>query len=213
MGRKLVALLLVLGCLAVAAAVLAPYLCEGRVTAMESAAAAALKSGLLPAQVQFQNGGFCDRDGNGIGTYAVVGIADRDGHALEPYAVMAGAVTVGGRRLNLLAPVFARTGHVVSGYAYQEPVSETAPRGKLDYGGERVWAAICYPTDARCRHFFAINQAGNVFSLPAYGDRDPERLRPLPGESIRDFGMRTTPQDVFGASLVEPGPPPFIRYR
>jgi hypothetical protein len=202
MGRKLISLVLVVAIAAVAAAVAWPQLIESRVTSEESAAAAALKSGLLPAQVQFQNGGYCDRDGNGIGTYAVVGIADRDGRPLEPYAVMAGAAVVGGRTLNLLAPVFARAGHVVGGYAYQEPISETAPSGKCDYGAERVWAAICYPTDPHCRRFFAINQAGNIYSIPNYSAGSLPHLGPRPGESIVDFGARTPPQELFGASLV-----------
>src|SRR5688572_8971396 len=72
-GFTLIELMIVIAIIAIIAAIAIPNLLESRVTSQESAAAAALKSGLLPAEVQFQAGGYADADGNGIGTYAVVG--------------------------------------------------------------------------------------------------------------------------------------------
>src|SRR5688572_1399203 len=53
--------------IAIIAAIAIPGLMESRVTANEAAAAAALKSGILPAQVQFQAGAYVDEDKDGMG--------------------------------------------------------------------------------------------------------------------------------------------------
>jgi hypothetical protein len=205
MGRKLVAVLLIVGVLAISAAIVVPNLIESRVTSCESAAAASLKSGLLPAEAQFQNGGFFDRDRNGIGAYAVVGISDRDGTSRNPYEVLCGRVSIAGTTLALLAPVYGNPDHVVQGYIYKEPVSAVAPSAQGEADAERVWAAICYPMNNRSgRRLFAINQSGNVALLPTH--RPDGFPAPREGESIHDFGARMTAAELYGASLVRPGP-------
>ncbi len=70
----LIELMIVIAIIAIIAAIAIPNLLESRITSQEAAAASALKSGLFPAEVQFQAGDYADADGNGIGTYAVNGL-------------------------------------------------------------------------------------------------------------------------------------------
>ncbi len=175
------------------AAIAIPNLLESRITSQEAAAASALRSGMLPAQTQFQAGGYCDLDGNGIGTFAVDGIVST---STNPYNCLCGNTTVGSSiTLNLLAPSFGYTGGgvsystanatatgattastgtiwpTVSGYAYKTPMSATSPDSgsSSDGTGERVWDVLCFLIDDnQGRKFFVINQAGNVYmSLPS----------------------------------------------
>jgi type II secretory pathway pseudopilin PulG len=55
--------------IAIIAAIAIPNLLESRVTANEAAAATTLKSGVFPAQVQFQAGGYRDLDKDNVGEY------------------------------------------------------------------------------------------------------------------------------------------------
>jgi len=177
----LIELMIVIAIIAIIAAIAIPNLLESRITAQESSAAAALKSGLLPAEVQFQAGGYCDLDGNGIGTYSVDGIVGASSPT-NPYNAMSGQTQVGNSiTLNLLAPSYATNNAytaggrtsinwpVISGFQFQTPLTQTAPSGTSDGTGERVWGVITFPSDdAQGRKFFIINQAGNIYmSLPA----------------------------------------------
>src|SRR4051812_48307472 len=101
-------------CVVIIVAVAVPHLRESRETSQESAAAAALKSCVLPAEVQFQAGGLSDRDGNGIGTYCVQGASGVD--AAGAWSTLSGASPIGGQRLTLLAPAYAGASPVVFGY-------------------------------------------------------------------------------------------------
>jgi hypothetical protein len=155
-----------IGAIAIVAAIAIPNLLESRVAAQESAAAAALKSGLLPAEVQFQNGGYLDEDGNGIGEY---GFFDE----------MSGQVEAApGITLNLLAPSFHGANPVISGYRYAIFLPEAKDKARADPAPdkpkpdpasaslrERRWIAYAWPVDRKQgRRIFAIDQSGNVYT-------------------------------------------------
>jgi type IV pilus assembly protein PilA len=159
----LIELMIVIAIIAIIAAIAIPNLLESRVTSQESAAAAALKSGMTPAQVQFQAGTYSDIDNNGVGAYCVVGAS---GVTISPYDALSGQVAVGGVTLTFLPPSFRGALPTVSGYYFKSPSSSQGnPTATSDGDAERVWAVLCYPSDNnQGRRFFAINQAGNVYA-------------------------------------------------
>ncbi|MBA2480259.1 MAG: hypothetical protein H0V44_06330 [Planctomycetes bacterium] len=154
--------------LAIVAAIAIPNLLESRVSANESAAAATLRSGFLPAQVQFQAGGYMDLDQNGIGEY---------GFPSE----MTGAEPVNGITLNLLAPHFTDLSKPVAGYTYAVHLPDgaggaisTKEKRPADpaLSGEREkrWLAYAWPVDRKNgRRMFAIDQSGQVYTAPFTG--------------------------------------------
>jgi type IV pilus assembly protein PilA len=227
----LIELMIVIAIIAIIAAIAIPNLLESRVTSQEAAGAAALKTGILPAQVQFQAGAYSDDDNNGIGTYAVDGIG-ASGAATNPYGALTGTVTVGSSiTLNLLAPAYctgvtpynsanATTASVgqaaiakdlwptISGYEFKTPITMTAPSGTSDNTGERVWGVLCFPVDdQQGRKFFMINQAGNIYASKPLATA-------FSGATVGAGGQKTTVKDVFGASLIgSPASTLYLPYR
>ena len=164
-GFTLIELMIVIAIIAINAANAIPNLLESRITSQESAAAAALKSGILPAEVQFQSGGYIDADSNGVGCYAVSGAS---GLSTSPYDQMCGNVTVGnGINLHLLAPSYQGSTPLISGYRFSNPAcasSGVVPTSTADGVAEQTWAVLTYPTDNTSgRKAFAINQAGMIY--------------------------------------------------
>jgi len=161
-GFTLIELMIVIAIIAIIAAIAIPNLLESRVTSQESAAAAALKTGILPAEVQFQSGAYVDLDGNGLGTYAVEGAAP----LVHPYTALSGGQTVGtGISLSLLAPTYTGDAPTISGYKFWNPVTQTAPTATSDGTAENLWAVTCAPLDVnQGRRRFLINQGGNIYT-------------------------------------------------
>jgi prepilin-type N-terminal cleavage/methylation domain-containing protein len=204
-GFTLIELMIVIAIIAVIAAIAIPNLLESRVTSQEAASAAALKSGLLPAEVQYQNGGYSDRDGNGIGTYCVNGATG----VTHPYDTMSGQSTINGMTLSLMAPVYQTDMPTVNGYKFLSPVADTAPTGTSDYAAERVWSTLCFPSDDyQGRRFFSINQSGNIYAS-----------KPSPtacSGPANTGGSNTSPNDtnLFGLSLTgSPNTAFYLPYR
>jgi len=73
-GFTLIELMIVIAIIAIIAAIAIPNLLESRVTANEAAASASLKSGIFPGEVQFQGGGYLDRDQDNVGEYGTIGM-------------------------------------------------------------------------------------------------------------------------------------------
>ncbi len=155
--------------IAIVAGIAVPNLLESRVTANESAAAMSLKSGLFPAQVQFQGGGYADEDGDHIGSYGFL----REMSGAQPVA--------GGMEVQLLmGPVAKGEGN---GYRYAVFIPDAEGGGMGEPAGERpvvvggadqrerYWIGYAWPIDAKQgRMMFAIDQSGQVYSTMATGE-------------------------------------------
>ncbi len=221
-GFTLIELMIVIAIIAIIAAIAIPNLLESRVTSQEAAAATALKSGLLPAQVQFQAGGYNDFDGNGVGTYAVNGVQSSAPAVVNPFNLLSGqALAKGGITLNLLAPSYAVTGAYVagvlpgeypsvSGYKFKVPLSDVAPvlATPTDGNAEKTWGVISYPSDdQQGRRFFGINQAGNIYSSK------PDAAAST-SATVGTGGAATACTDMFGAGLISaPASATYLPYR
>ncbi len=225
----LIELMIVIAIIAIIAAIAIPNLLESRVTAQEASAAAALRTGILPAEVQFQAGDYCDHDSNGIGTYAVDGIFGSAGAICNPYNALSGGATLGSSiSLTLLAPSYQCTGAYasgngagsaqgstiasmgngavwpeVSGYCFKTPMTATSPTASSDGTGERVWAVVCFPLDDnQGRRFFAISTPGSIYmSKPSSTAFDG-------GWNLG--GLATSAYGAFGINLT--GKPPSASY-
>jgi prepilin-type N-terminal cleavage/methylation domain-containing protein len=95
----LIELMIVIAIIAIIAAIAIPNLLESRITANEAGAATSLKSGLFPAQTQFQAGGYVDGD------TAANGGPDGRGCYAAHVAHLSGDVTAAGTAVTLgMAP-------------------------------------------------------------------------------------------------------------
>ncbi len=157
---------------AIIAAIAIPNLLESRVTSNEAAAATSLKSGVFPAQVQFQGGGYRDLDKDNIGEYGFF-------HELSGGKIAGQANDL---KVQLLAPGEAwnvplpeRNGYrfamfLADGAGGAIGVHDKAPEKKPDHAndGERYFVAYAWPIDAsQGRKAFAITHAGMVYTIPA----------------------------------------------
>jgi hypothetical protein len=155
----------------VVAGFMAPSAHKSRAQAGEAAAVATLKSGILPAEVQFQAGGYMDQDGNGIGEYGL--LTELGG--VRP--------VTGAPALNLVNEEVAKGEangyHFVvylpdaAGAALAEPEDQSAARpadAKAATAQERHWVAYAWPEDETGKRMFAMTEDGVVRVAPYLGD-------------------------------------------
>lgn len=154
--------------IAIIAAIAIPNLMESRVAANEAAAGATLRSGVFPAQVQFQAGAYMDQDGDNVGEYGT--LAELAGRQKT------GKVEAGQIHL-LMGPLAA--GDTASGYRYRmflpdgaggAITSDGAPRAALPAAAdaqERSFIVYAWPMSRETgRRMFALAADGQLRSQP-----------------------------------------------
>jgi type II secretory pathway pseudopilin PulG len=157
------------GVIAVIAAIAIPNLLESRIAANEAAAAVTLKSGIFPAQVQFQAGAYLDSDGNGVGEYS--------GDLRE----MAGGIPAG-------SPLEVKLQLLDQRFNGEPPVRVGGYRYATHAFGEGGFVAYAWPVDRdQGRRCFAITTAGAVTARPwVAGEQGLERFSLWNGTAVTD---------------------------
>jgi hypothetical protein len=147
---------------AVIAAIAIPNLMESRTTAERAAAAATLKSGMFPAEIQFQAGGYRDQDGDNRGEYGLIGhLAGDTDEAVGPK-----------RALSLVIADYQGVDPIRNGYQYRIYLPTAADNGSAD-PAEVNAATDPAAIDLREQWFVAytwpVDGEGKVFALTVTG--------------------------------------------
>jgi len=154
----LIELMIVIAIIAIIAAIAIPNLLESRISSNEAAAASSLKSGVFPAQVQFQSGNYVDQGGPSGAT------ADGIGDFAYLFVALSGATgtTANGLPavpLSLLPATWETVTPNINNYLYMiGSIYETA------------FCVASYPSDQGSgigRRCFAINTRGVVYATTA----------------------------------------------
>ncbi len=162
--------------LPIVAAIAIPNLLESRVNANESAAVATLKSGIFPAEIQFQAGGYVDADGDSRGEYGFLdeltglrATSANGGHGEGSLQLLTKTLDHGGPQSGYHYAIFLPDGQ---GGALAEPAG-SAKRPVVAAAiadQEKYFIAYAWPEDAdKGRRMFAITQNGTVLSAPFDG--------------------------------------------
>jgi type II secretory pathway pseudopilin PulG len=157
---------------AIIAAIAIPNLLESRVAANEAAAAATLKSGIFPAQVQFQGGGYRDLDHDNVGEYGFLGELSGGPIAGQANDLQLALLTPT-ERWNKPLPeangyrfaMFLADG---KGGAFGAEDQQPAGLSENANEGERSFIAYAWPIDEDSgRRAFAITHVGTVYATQA----------------------------------------------
>jgi prepilin-type N-terminal cleavage/methylation domain-containing protein len=184
-GFTLIELMIVIAIIAIIAAIAIPNLLESRISSNEAAAASSLKSGVFPAQVQFQAGNYVDQGGpSGVG-------ADGIGDFAVGFEAMAGGTSaVAGSiwpavPLSLLPGSWDSASPNVNNYMFL-----------CGSNYEVAFCVACYPSDQAAgigRRCFAINSGGTVYATPAATTNPaPAKVGPVAGTPSIPFGATYT---------------------
>lgn len=191
-GFTLIELMIVIAIIAIIAAIAIPNLLESRVTANESAASASLKAGIFAGQVQFQGGGYQDKDQDNVGEYATLkmlsGINSTNKISAGNLRLLTGPLSVPGSWGTGDTAALARgvsNGFFFTGVAPSETSDAEVTIGILHDGlgtagasaalslttstannGEQSWCAACVPQEwgNTGRRIFTVGQDGQVRS-------------------------------------------------
>ena len=157
---------------AIIAAIAIPNLLDSRVAANEVATAATLKSGVFPAQIQFQGGGYRDLDHDNVGEYGF--FSELSG------GPVAGQVKDLGIRLMTPTERWNKPLPEANGYRFAMFLADgkgaafgaedKQPAGLSENAneGERYFIAYAWPIDGNSgRRAFAITHVGTVYATQA----------------------------------------------
>jgi hypothetical protein len=159
------------------AAIALPNLIESRITSNESSARAILEYSFVPAQVQFQAGGYVDQDGDSQGEYGFLdeltgrrAVNDQlpGAHAETSLSLITADHDQGGVVSGYRFAIFLPDGN---GGALSEPAGEAKRPGVAAAadGQEKQWVAYAWPETHgdTGRKVFAITNSGKLYTAPA----------------------------------------------
>jgi len=204
-GFTLIELMIVIAIIAIIAAIAIPNLLESRVTANEAAAAGSLKSGVFPAEVQFQAGGYQDSDVDNVGEYGVIAalaglVQPTKGGAasvaLADLRLLTGPLSVG----PLTQTLRSSNGYLFTSWAPNHTTTATGDTASAWLEGDAAAPTACAATEDanNGERYFMVSAAaqdyGNSGRRPFTISQDGQVRSPaVPASSNQFYGAATSP--------------------